>query len=140
MTRSTYSFKKDADKKKLNPIWRGVGCLMVVIIFTASFALASWFLDRVTVPNPQTRMVLPTQLKVMHGGLNELQRQLRTQVPWFGLGKYVAPAGLAMVISMLSYGVVEAIYAFVRGDINDPRDERKWKPESRKTRNVRKCR
>jgi hypothetical protein len=140
MSRSSFTFDKKDAKKKLSPWWRGVGCVMLVIIFAASFAASSWFLDRVTDPDPNARLKLPGQLAVMHGGLNELQRQFRTQFPWFGLGKYVAPAALSVVVAMFSYGVIEALYAFARGDINDPRDERKWKPDSRRTRNVRKCR
>ncbi len=137
MSRSTF-FKTDEKKRRISPWWRGVGCIMIVIIFAVSFALSSWFVDRVT--DRENPLPLPAQLEVMHGGLRTLQNQFKAQFPWFGMGQYVAPAGLSLIVAMISYGLIEAIYAFVRGDINDPRDVRDWKPTSRKTRNVRKCR
>lgn len=137
MSRSTTLIKQEK-KRPLSPWWRGVGCVMIVVIFAISFALSSWFVDRVT--DRDHPLQLPAQLEVMHSGLRTLQNQFKAQFPWFGMGRYVAPAGLSLIVAMFSYGVIEAIYAFFRGNINDPRDVRDWKPTSRRSRNVRRCR
>jgi hypothetical protein len=47
MGRSSYQFQKQERdrqaRKTLNPIWRGVGCLLMVLLAVGGYALANWF-------------------------------------------------------------------------------------------------
>ena len=137
MTRMTVVKKEE--KKGLNPAWRGIGCLLILAIFVASFFISTWFIDRVTDrANPPT---MPQQLKFLPSALRAMTTDFRGRFPWFGgIGKYVPPLLFSLVVSVLMFGLVSLAYVMVRGDGNDPRDVRKWDPPGRKKRRVRKCR
>lgn len=137
MTRLTV-VKKESEKT-LNPVWRGIGCLLIVGIFVLSFLLSSWFITVVTDrDNPPT---LPQQIKFLPAALRQMTAQFRGMLPWFGgIGQYVPPLLFALVVSVIIFGLISFAYVLVRGDGNDPRDVRKWEPPGRKKRNVRRCR
>ena len=138
MSRSTV-YKKEDKKKQLNPIWRGIGCLFFIFAFVTSFLLASYLIDRITAS--EDPLVLPAQLGFVPSALRVMTNQFRGQFPWFGgIGKYIPPAGLALVIALFMYGIAAILYATFRGDISDPHDVRNWQPGGRKKRNVRRCR
>lgn len=48
MGRDTYSFRDtQAEReraKELNPIWRGIGCVLVLVMAAAGYGFAQWFL------------------------------------------------------------------------------------------------
>lgn len=48
MGRDTYRYrqldKEREERKRLNPIWRGVGCLLLVVMAVGGYAFAGWFL------------------------------------------------------------------------------------------------
>jgi hypothetical protein len=49
MGRETYRYRQlDKDREarhRMNPIWRGVGCLMMVVFALAGYAFSGWFLS-----------------------------------------------------------------------------------------------
>ncbi len=137
MTRLTVVKKEEV--KQLNPLWRGIGCLLVIAIFIASFALSTWFIAVMT--DRQNPPTLPTQIKFLPSALRNMTIQFKAQFPWFGgIGQYVPPLFIALVISVIMFGIVSLIYVIFRGDGQDPRDVRNWDPPGRKKRRVRRCR
>src|SRR5262245_2643168 len=134
----TNVYKDEGKGKQLNPIWRGVGCITVVVVFSLSFWLSSLFIDYVT--SPESKFPWPTFLKFAPSAIRGMQAQFRGQFRAFGIGQYIVPFILSLVVALLVYGIISAIYATFRGNINDPRDVRDYQPSGRKKRNVRKCR
>jgi hypothetical protein len=125
-------------KKQMNPWWRGIGCLLVVFVFAISFAVSLWLITTLT--SPDNPIQLPQQLAFVPSALRGMRSQFRTQFPWFGIYDYMVPTFVALVMSVLFYGVISMIYAMFRGDISDPRDARDYQPNVRRKRNVRRCR
>ncbi len=139
------TFKKEEKKKELNPLWRGIGCLTIVFVFGFSFWLSSMLIATVTtrefvasVRAPDSNF--PKVLRFAPAAIRDIQAQFKAKYPAFGIGEYVAPFGLALVVSLLTYGIVAMVYAFARGNTIDSRDVRNYQPTNRKRRNVRKCR
>ncbi len=87
--------RERAKRKRVNPIWRGVGCLLMVVLTLAGYAFADWFLSAnavngwVYLPpevfNPQFARFLPPGLFL----------------------KLV----VAFLFLILSYGIVSTFYA-----------------------------
>ena len=135
MTRLTVVKKEE--KKPMNPMWRGIGCITIVAIFVLSFLLSLWFINA-TIANPGN---MPNSLAFLPGALNQMRGQFISQAPWFdGIGQYVPPLLFSLVVSLIMFGLVSFIYTLIRGTHTDPRDVRNWEPEGRKRRKVRKCR
>lgn len=127
------------DKKPMNPIWRGIGCLTIVIVFVLAFMLSSWFIDRVI--DRANPLPMPTQLKFLPSALRNMTSDFRGQFPWFGgIGKYIPSLLFSAVTALLIFGLIGVVYAIFRGDHNDPKDVRNWEPPGRKKRKVRRCR
>ena len=110
----------------------------MVVVFGISFWLSSFFITYVT--SPGSTFPWPTFLKFAPSAIRSLQAQFKGQFRWYGLGEYVVPFVLSLVVALLVYGIISAIYATFRGNINDPRDVRDYHPAGRKKRNVRRCR
>jgi hypothetical protein len=128
------------EKKPMNPIWRGLGCLLFVAMFIASFATAIWFMNAVT--DRENPLVIPGTIgRVLPGAFRQMNAQFGDMVPYFGrVGKYIPAAILALVIAMIFFGLLTAFYSLFRGNVNDPRDARDFEAHGRRKRNVRKCR
>ncbi len=132
------------EKKKINPVWRGIGCLLFVAIFVTAFIISTWFIAAVTAPeNP---LPLPSQLRMVPGALKQMKGQFGDMAPWIitpeigRAGRYFPELLLSTVVAVIIFGFVTAFYSIFRGNINDPRDARKYQPTGRRKRNVRKCR
>ncbi|MBP7693320.1 MAG: hypothetical protein KA764_15455 [Anaerolineales bacterium] len=52
----------DQPKKELNPLWRGVGCLLLVVVTVGSYFLADWALDAINAAN-SAQPFLPAGLR-----------------------------------------------------------------------------
>jgi hypothetical protein len=136
MTRMTVL--KREEKKGFNPFWRGIGCLLIVGIFVASFVLSYWFIGYM---ETKSRDSLPQQIQFLPSALRNLTSQFRSQYPWFGgIGRYVPPLIFSLVVSVIMFGLISLVYVMVAGTRNDPRDVRNWEPPGRKKRRVRRCR
>lgn len=132
--------RKVEEKKPMNPMWRGIGCLLFVAILIAAFMISTWFIDAVT--NREAPLVLPGTIgRVLPGALRQMQAQFGDMVPYFGrMGKYIPALVLAIVVDVLIFGFLTAFYSIFRGNVSDPRDARDFETSGRRKRNVRKCR
>jgi hypothetical protein len=146
------------EKKPMNPVWRGIGCVTFVFVAVASFFLSAWLIDWLTscrpapistwfvdlrgaVPGCEAAPNLPQQVTFLPSALRQMTTQFKGQFPWFGgMGRYVPSILFSLVTSLLLFGVIGVIYAIFRGDHTDPKDVRNWEPPGRRKRRVRKCR
>jgi len=136
MTRLTVTKKEEV--KQLNPMWRGIGCLLSIAIFITSFLIASWFIAVVSDrDNPPT---LPPQLSFLPAALRGMTAQAKGAVPWFGIGQYMPALFIALVIAIIMFGLISLIYVIVFGERADPREVRKYDPPNLKRRRTRRCR
>lgn len=135
---------KKEEKKPLNPMWRGVGCLLFVAIFITSFILSIWLVGAVT--STENPLPLPSQLRVVPSALRQMKSQFGEMIPVVltpeigRAGRYVPELVITLVVSVIIFGLVTAFYSIFRGSPNDPRDARDYQPAGRRKRNVRKCR
>ena len=147
MSRSAV-YKRDEKKNELNPVWRWIGCIMIVVVFVASYA-ASWIaLDYITGPDFDAS-VLPSQLTMLPSAFRQLNNQLRDALPWLLLrtqegkritvGTLVLPGLMSMVVSFLFYGLMSVAWGFLRGDTMSPLDVRTSTAVQQK-RKIRRCR
>ncbi|MBM4424703.1 MAG: hypothetical protein FJ030_15175 [Chloroflexi bacterium] len=156
MSRSTV-YKREEKKNELNPVWRGIGCLLIVFIFTISY-VGSWMaLDYLTGPDFDDS-ALPRQLAVLPSAFRQLNNQMRDALPWllartdqlpwlFGterprritVGTLALPGLIAIVASVFFYGLITIAWGFVRGDTRSPLDVRTSTAVQQK-RKIRRCR
>ncbi|MBN2555211.1 MAG: hypothetical protein JXA97_04665 [Anaerolineales bacterium] len=95
MGRDTWRYKQlDEEREqrgKLNPIWRGVGCMLAVVLGMISFFFARWFLA-------QNLIYIPPEIRVL------------SFAPW--LPKDFLVLGVISILGMLiGYGIINTIYA-----------------------------
>jgi|CXWL01.1.fsa_nt_gi hypothetical protein len=130
----------------MNPIWRGIGFLIVVGLAVSSFALSYYGIETIKEQKADYRFFefSGTPVGVNYRMFETAENQIRgylKPIP-FGFGSlavpYVMPAGFSLVIALLSYAVITVIYASFRGPTTDPLDVRSASPKRK--RKVRKCR
>lgn len=141
-------FKRDEKKKDLNPIWRGVGCLLFVVVFAISYAV-SWFaIDYVGREN--MRWQIAGRTAEVSGGLRALRGQFEAQMPWvlyadnetgarYVTGDLVLPALSSLVVALFVYALATLLWGYGRGYRVDPRDVRTSTAVQRKKK-IRRCR
>jgi hypothetical protein len=99
MGRDTWRYrqheKERAAQKRTHPIWRGVGCLVILALTVGGYFLAEWFL---TENARQGWIPIPTGLVVV------------PFAPWLPAG-LVLKALVAIVFMVLSYGIVSVLYS-----------------------------
>ncbi|MEK7312769.1 MAG: hypothetical protein AAB382_12420 [Chloroflexota bacterium] len=141
MSRSTF-FKREEKKKDMNPVWRGVGCLLFFIVFGLSYWGSTVLIDTLT--EPDSKIQLPRQIAMVPSALRTMQRQFRAAAPWnldgkHRVGDFIVPTLIAFVLASFFYGFIAVVWGFVRGNRTDPRDVRTPTAVSRK-RKIRRCR
>lgn len=82
--------------RKLNPVWRGVGCMLVVVIGTLAWFFADWFLAA----NAANRWILMPREAINPPGL-----------PAFFGGGMLVRIVLAVLAMLLAFTVVNFVYA-----------------------------
>lgn len=94
--------RERAARKRVNPIWRGVGCLVLVVLALAGYSFANWFL----VANFQNGWVF-----IPNEALNPsfVPAMLFPYLGGGGMVKFVT-AGLFMI---LGYGILSVSYAIL---------------------------
>jgi hypothetical protein len=106
MGRDTWRYaqleRERAAKKRGNPIWRGVGCLLLVALAIAGYYSASWFL----IANAENRWVF-----IPNEALNPsfVPTWLFPYLGGGGMVKLIT-AGLVMI---LGYGILSIVYAIL---------------------------
>ena len=103
--RSSWQFQQQErerkEAKRMNPVWRGVGCLLVVVIGVLGYLFANWFL----VQNSIKRWVfLPREL-------------INPNIP--GIGDFLAGGNLvriavALLFLLFSFAFLNFFYAIVK--------------------------
>lgn len=125
--------KPEAKKKGLNPVWRGIGFILLFVVFGGSYWAAALFLDL----NRQGAFV--QYIPVPPYAVSALQAQMAAKIPV--LGAYVVPVGFSLVISIFFFTFLTIVYGILRGPVTDPRDVRG--PSGKHSggrRKIRKCR
>jgi hypothetical protein len=83
-------------RKRMNPVWRGVGCFMMIMLSLAGYLFSTWFLTE----NALNQWIyLPPE--VIHPTF------LPAWVPPYAFASFV----VALIFLILSYGVVSLVYA-----------------------------
>lgn len=106
MGRDSYRFraldKQREESRRLNPIWRGVGCITLVVFAAAGYFFAQWFLRANAI---NTWLYIPREAynPDFPNWLNFLEPISRNGA----LIKFV----VALLFVILSYGVMNFLYA-----------------------------
>lgn len=90
-----------AAKKQLNPVWRGVGCIMVVTLSMIGWFLAGWFV-RANAENGW--IYIPAE--VINPSIASLID------PYIGQGRLVQVV-VAFIVLLMSFGVINFAYAIL---------------------------
>jgi hypothetical protein len=103
MGRSTYQFRETAISKKrtLNPAWRGVGCIVLVLLTVGAFWLAGYLLDR-NAAQPFLPFTVPQRFEV----------QVAEGVPPVP-GRLLVQIGAALFIDLVAYALMVVGYSIV---------------------------
>jgi hypothetical protein len=101
--RETWQFADEHERRlknrQVNPIWRGVGCVMVVLLAIAGYFFASWFLQVNAVNNwiyiPTVLLYPPyTFLSFLNGGV-------------------IVKLVVALFFLLFSYAIINFIFAIL---------------------------
>lgn len=125
--------ERDEKPKGLHPIWRGIGFILLFIVFGGSYWLASLFLDL------NRQGAFAQYIPVPPSAMSALQAQMAANVPL--IGAYIVPGGFALVISIFFFALLTIVYGILRGPVTGPHDVRG--PSGRRSggrRKIRKCR
>ena len=99
MGRDTWRFaqheRERAAKRRMNPIWRGVGCVLLVALAIAGFLAAGWFLQQNAA---QGWVYLPPVIINI------------PYLPFLPAG-FVVQLFIAFVFMLFGYGVLAVVYA-----------------------------
>lgn len=102
MGHDTYQFRDKTTKrdreKELNPVWRGVGCVLVVLLGLAGYLLAGWFL---TANQQNAWIYLPPAL------------YYPPYVPSFVPPGTILKLAIALLVMVLGYGILSFVYAIM---------------------------
>ncbi len=120
MGRDTWRYaqheRERAKRKRGNPIWRGVGCVLIVLTALGGYFFSGWFLQRNAV---EGWVLIPASL-------------IRPpELPWLPPGMLVQ-LGVAVLFMMAAWGVINTIYAIAfpirPGETDSPPIKRKPRP------------
>lgn len=82
-------------RRKMNPIWRGVGCILIVILTVAGYAFADWFY---------------TQNQISHWIFLPREITNPSFAPFLGNGLMLKII-IAFLFMILSYAIMSVIFA-----------------------------
>lgn len=100
--------------QQLSPVWRGVGCLLILAVLIGSWFLADW-------------------LRVLN-----FERQWVPRI--YDVPPLFQTGALAIMIAFLLFAIITILYgAIVRPQLDDPLTVR-GRPKKRRKRNIRRCR
>jgi hypothetical protein len=89
--------KEREKKKEINPIWRGIGCVLIVVLTGGGYLFADWFLHQNEVNDwfalPQTLIDI-------------------SFLPWLPSG-LILKLAVAMVFFIISFGLINLVYAIL---------------------------
>jgi hypothetical protein len=122
MSRVPQAFRESTIKKRdLNPIWRGIGLILIVLLTVGAYWLAGYLLER----NWQTPFLpfpVPRDFTVT------LAKWLPT-LP----GKPLVQIGAAVLIDILAYAAMVVLYAFINPIRPGPTDAKPPRSRGRRS-------
>ena len=88
-------------KKEINPIWRGIGFILIILATVGAFWLAGYVLDQGLLA-PYLPFAIPRDFTV-------------TIVKWLPTlpGKLLVQIGAAVLIDVLAYGLMVVVYSLL---------------------------
>ncbi len=100
MTRVPQGFRESTLKKpQMNPIWRGIGCIFIVLLTVGAFWLAGYVLDN-NLLTPYLPFPIPSGFTVtIAKGLPPLPGRLLVQL------------GTAALLDVLAYAIIVVVYS-----------------------------
>ena len=102
MSRVQPAFRESTLKKKdINPIWRGIGFIIIILLTIGAFWLAGYVLDN-NLLAPYLPFAIPRNFTV-------------TIVKWLPTlpGKLLVQIGAALLLDVLAYGVMVLFYSIL---------------------------
>jgi len=89
--------KERAKRKEINPIWRGVGCFLMVVLSVAGYYFADWLLYQ----------------NEVNGWFQLAQNMIHIDaLPWLTTGVLLKFA-VAVVFLIISFGLINLVYAIL---------------------------
>jgi hypothetical protein len=102
MSRVPQAFRESTLKKKdINPIWRGIGFIFIILLTVGAYWLAGYVLDKQLLA-PYLPFSVPSNFTV-------------TIAKWLPTlpGKILVQIGAALLLDVLAYAVIVVIYAIL---------------------------
>ena len=121
MSRVPQAFRESTLKKKdINPIWRGIGFILIVLLTVGAFWLAGYVLDH-NVLGPYLPFAIPRDFTV-------------TIVKWLPElpGKLLVQIGTALLLDLLAYALMVFVYAIINPVRPGPTDAKQPRGHGRK--------
>ena len=122
MSRIPQAFRESTLKKKdMNPIWRGIGFIFIVLLTAGAFWLAGYVLDKQLLA-PYLPFAIPSNFTV-------------TIAKWLPTlpGKLLVQIGAALLIDVLAYAVIVVIYAILNPLRPGPTDAKQPRGRGRRS-------
>ena len=126
-----YEFRDSVSKRekeqRLHPVWRGVGCLLLVLLALAGYALSGWFL----VANQENGWIyLPYELYY--------PPFLPASLSFLPPGFFIR-VGIGLLVMVFGYGILSFVYAILfpieQREIDAPpmkrRKRKEWRSRGR---------
>jgi len=123
MSRIPQAFRESTLKKQaMNPIWRGIGFIFIILLTVGAFGLAGYVLDKQLLA-PYLPFVVPSDFTV-------------TIAKWLPTlpGKPLVQIGAALLLDVLGYAVIVVVYAILNPIRLGPTDAKP--PRGRGRRNL----
>ena len=122
MSRVPQAFRESTIKKKdINPIWRGIGLIFLVLLTVGAFWLAGYVLDK--------------QLLAPYLPFPVPQNFVITIVKWLPNipGKLAVQVGTAVLFDVLAYGVIVVLYSAINPVRPGPTDAKQPRGRGRRS-------
>jgi hypothetical protein len=113
MTRVPQAFRESTLKKKdINPIWRGVGFILILLLTIGAFWLAGYVLDRQLLA-PYLPFPVPQDFLIKF-----------SQTPWLPPipGKLAVQIGAAVLIDILGFALLTLVWSIINPVRPGPKD------------------
>src|SRR5262249_4779387 len=120
MTRVPQAFRESTLKKQdINPIWRGIGLIILVLLTVGAFWLAGYLLDKQLLA-PYLPFAVPRDFTI-------------TLTSWLPTlpGKLAVQVGAAIVIDLLTYMVMTLVWSIIHPIRLGPTDAKQPRPRGR---------
>jgi hypothetical protein len=89
--------KEREKKKEINPVWRGIGCVIIVLLSVGGYIFGDWFLHQ----NETNHWLRLPEVLVAIPGL-----------PWLPSG-FLLKLAVAIVFMIVSFGLINFVYAIL---------------------------